>query len=254
MVNLLQAIVLSIVQSITEWLPISSSGHLAIFESFFGIKEFSFAVFLHFASILAVIIIFYKDIIKLFDFSKRENIKYIIYIIIAIIPAGVVGYLFKDYIESMFSNMLFIGIFFIISGGIIFSTRYFKRRVDDELKFVDFVSMGFFQVLGILPGISRSGATISGGIFSGGKKESVVKYSFLIAIPVILGASLLKLKDMVYTDISWSILLISFAICFVFSLFTIKLLLKIVKGNKFYLFGIYNFIIGVIVLLWSIFK
>jgi undecaprenyl-diphosphatase len=254
MIQLYQALILSIIQAITEWLPVSSSGHLAIFEAIFGIKDFSFAVFLHFSSILAVIIIFWKDIFKLLDFRNKENLKYIFYLIIAIIPAGIIGYFFKDNIEKLFSSMFYLGIFFIISGIIIFSTKFFKKRVDGELSLKDSIAMGLFQVFGILPGISRSGSTITGGLFTGANKESVVKFSFLMAIPVILGASLLEIKDIVVSDISIVSLIISFAVCFFVSLISIKLLLKIIRRNNFYLFGIYNFIVGILVLIWSFFR
>ena len=145
------------------------------------------------------------------------------------------------------------GIFFIISGMLVYSTKFSKTR-EKEINFVDSLFIGIFQAIAILPGISRSGATISSGIFRGLKREEAVKFSFLLAIPVILGASLLELKDLAFSDISYQMLILSFTITLIVSIFTIKLLLKIVKSDKFYLFGIYNFVIGVLVLLWSFVK
>lgn len=249
MINIIQVIILSIVQGVTEWFPISSSGHLAIFHNIFGFSSLSFDVFLHFASILAVIFIFFNDIIDIF---KKKQIKYILLIIIAIIPAGIIGFLFKSQIEGFFSNLLFLGIFFIISGGIVYSTRFAKEKIDKKLTWFDSLFIGIFQAIAILPGISRSGATISSGLFRGLKKAESVRFAFIIAIPVILGASLVEAKDIVFGDISYVYLISAFIITFIVSLAAIKLLLKILKSERFYWFGIYNAIVGILLVIWSI--
>jgi undecaprenyl-diphosphatase len=253
MVSLIQVIILSIVQGITEWLPISSSGHLAIIQNIFGFQNLSFDVFLHFSSIFAVLAIFWKDIIKLFNISKWGNVKYVLLIVIGVIPAGIVGFLFRDQIESFFSSMFYLGIFFIISGVFIYSTKFVKSK-QKNIDWFDSIFIGVFQAIAILPGISRSGATISSGIFRGIRKEEAVKFSFLMAIPVILGAAVLELKDLSVVNISYSLLIVSFILTFFVSLFTIKILLKIIKTDKFYLFGIYNFILGILVLILSFFR
>jgi undecaprenyl-diphosphatase len=250
MINPLQAIVLSIVQGITEWLPISSSGHLAIFQNIFGFQNLAFDVFLHLASIFAVIIVFWKDIIKLLDIRKRKNIKYILLIIIGIIPAGIVGFLFKNQIESFFSSIFYIGIFFILSGILIYSTKFSRVRTDKPT-FLDSIFIGIAQAIAILPGISRSGATISSGLFIGLNKEEAVKFSFFMAIPIILGASFIELKDTALSQISYATIILSFAITLLVSILTIKVLLRIIKGNNFYLFGIYNFILGILLLVYT---
>ncbi|MEM0465594.1 MAG: undecaprenyl-diphosphate phosphatase [Candidatus Pacearchaeota archaeon] len=253
MVSITQGVILGILQGITEWLPISSTGHLAIAEEIFGLKEFSFAVFLHIASILAVIFIFYRDILNILDFRKKDSLKYIGLIIIALIPAALAGFFLENKIRFMFSNIFFVGIFFIISGFIIFSTKFFKEKKDNvDLKSSLFI--GIFQIFGLFPGISRSGSTISGGIFCGLKRSEVMKFSFILAIPIIFGAFLLESRKIVLSEISWIILIISFIVTFLTSLFSIKILLKLVKGNKFYFFGFYNLIIGIFVLIWSFLK
>lgn len=250
MVSLIQAMILSIVQGITEWFPVSSSGHLALLQNYFGFQSLSFDVFLHFASILAVLVIFWKDIILLLNIKKRENLRYILLIILGIIPAGLVGYLFRDQISGFFSNIYYLGIFFIISGILVYSTRFFKVK-KENFSWFDSLFIGIFQAIAIVPGISRSGATISSGMFRGLSKSEAVKFSFLMAIPVVLGASLLELGDLVIADINYYILIISFIVTFLVSLFAIKILLRIIKSDKFYLFGIYNFVLGVLVLGWS---
>ena len=253
MVSLFSALFLSVVQGICEWFPVSSSGHLAILHNLFGFQSLSFDVFLHLSSLLAVFVIFWKDIFKLLDIRKKENLRYILMILIGIIPAGIIGVLFKDIIEGFFSSILYLGIFFIISGIIVYSTKFFNEK-RNKIGWADSLFIGVFQAVALLPGISRSGATISSGIFRGLSKEQLVKFSFIMAIPLVLGASLLELKDFAANDISYSLLFLSFIVTFVVSLFTIKVLIKIIKSDRFYLFGVYNFIIGILVLVWSFFR
>ncbi len=120
------------------------------------------------------------------------------------------------------------------------------------MNWFDSIFIGFAQALAILPGVSRSGSTITGGLFRGLKKEEAVKFSFFLAVPVILGASILEAKNLVIQNLSYSMLALSFVVTFLVSLVAIKVLLKIVKGNRFYMFGIYNFFVGLIVLCWSL--
>jgi undecaprenyl-diphosphatase len=248
MVSVIQAVILSLIQGISEWLPISSSGHLALVQNIFHIENLSFDVFLHLASILAVIVIFWKDIIKLFYPWESTKLKYLLLLIIGIIPAGIVGYLFRVQIEAAFTNYLYLGIFFVISGVLVYSTKFSVEK-KERLGFFDSIFIGIFQAIAILPGISRSGATISSGLFRGLKKQEAIRFSFLMAIPVVLGAAVLEAKDLVLANINYSILIMSFIITFVVSLIGIKILLNIVKKEKFYLFGVYNFLLGILILI-----
>jgi len=251
MVSFPQAIILSIIQGITEWFPISSSGHLALTQHFFGFQNLPFDVYLHFASIIAVLIIFKKDILNLLNLKNKQNIKYIFLIIIAIIPAFLFGVLFKKYIAASFHNLTFIGIFFIFSGLIIYLTK-FTKETRTKIKSTEALFIGLMQVFALFPGISRSGMTISAGLFTGLKKQQVIKFSFLLAIPIILGASLAEAPQILNSNIAYTTLLISFIITLITSLITIRLLLKIIKSNNFYLFGIYNIVLGLMVLVWSL--
>jgi len=250
MVSLIQAIVLSIVQGITEWFPISSSGHLALIQNFFGFQNLSYDVYLHFASIIAVIVIFRKDIYKLLKFDA-ESWEYIRLLITAMIPIFFIGILFRDLIVSMFSNLLFLGFFFFISGIIVYSTRFSEEK-KSRIKWFDSFSIGLFQALAILPGISRSGMTISGGLFRNLKKEQAIRFSFLLAIPVMLIASLAESINFI-SEVDFPILLISFGVTFFISLFTIKMLLGIIKRGNFWKFGIYNMLLGILILIISVF-
>lgn len=252
MISLLESLLLGVIQGITEWLPISSSGHLALLHNLFGFQDLPFDVFLHFASIFAVLVIFRKDIIKLFNFKDKSNLKYIGLLIIALIPAGIFGVFFKDQIENFFSSLFYLGIFFMLSGIIVYSTK-FSNSTKENPTFFDSIFIGFFQALAILPGISRSGATISSSLFRGLKKDSAVKFSFLLAIPLVLGATILEAKDIILGDINYSLLLISFAVTFLVSIITIKILLKLIQNKKFYVFGIYNFVLGILILISNFF-
>jgi len=251
MVSLIEAVILSIFQGISEWFPISSSGHLALVQNIFGFQNLSYDVFLHFASIFAVVFVFRKDIKKLLNLKNKENWRYLFYLIIATIPAVIVGVLFRKFIISTFSNLWFLSGFFILSGVVIYSTRFTKPK-KVRFSLLDSIFIGLFQALAIFPGISRSGMTISSGLFRKLKKEQVVKFSFFLAIIIIFGGSLAEAGNIVSGEINYFILLISFIITLLVSIFTIKVLLKIMKINKFYLFGVYNILLGIFILIWKL--
>lgn len=244
-ISLFQALILSIVQGITEWFPVSSSGHLALIQNFFGFQNLPFDVFLHLAGVFAVVVLLWRDITRLF---KKENWKYLFYILIALIPAGLVGLFLRKTIENFFSNSLYIGIFFLLSGVFIYCTK-FSYEKKKKISFFDSIFIGIFQAFAILPGISRSGATISSGLYRGINRENSVKFSFLLSIPIILGAGILEFGNMVSSEIDYFLLIISFVVTFLVSLITIKALFKIIKSDKFYLFGIYNIVLGLAVII-----
>ncbi len=248
MVTLIEALILSVIQGITEWFPVSSSGHLALMQSVFGFQDLVFDVFLHFASILAVVVIFWRDIVGLL---RRGNWNYIGLIIVAVIPTFLFGLLLRDYIIKSFHSLFFIGLFFVFSGIVIYSTRFSKER-KSKVRSVDALFVGLMQVFALFPGISRSGMTISGGLFAGLKKEEAIRFSFLLAIPVILGASLAEAGQIFTSSIDYWILLLSFVVTFLVSLVTIKLLFLAIKSEKFWWFGVYDIVLGLIVLVWGL--
>lgn len=249
---MIQALILSVIQGITEWLPISSSGHLALTQNLFGIKGLSFVVYLHFASVFAIIFVFWKDIINIFDLRNKDNYRRLLLILLAIIPAGFVGLFFKDEVAVMFSSMTYLGVFFILSGLVVYSTKFAVER-KTKIGPLDALFIGLFQIFGLFAGVSRSGMTISAGLFRGLKRESAVVFSFLMAIPVILGASVLEFKDIVNYDATITVLIASFIVSFLVSIVTIKLIVKIINNGKFYVFGIYNIILGIIILILRMF-
>lgn len=249
---MLNEIILSIIQAVTEFLPVSSSGHLILYENLFSKPDLFFIIFLHLASLLAVIIFVRKELFDLFTFKKNSR-KLWIYWIIATIPGALFGFLFKDVIESTLSSFLFLGIAFLFTGTILLLTKLASSKNSSELNIKNSIIIGLFQVIALFPGVSRSGMTISSGLFSGLEREKATKFSFLLYIPLALGAFLLELKE-IYTNhititIPVSILIISFIICAVLSLVFLNLLTMIIKKDKFWMFSIYCYIIGLITLI-----
>jgi len=252
MVSLLQAIILSLIQGITEWFPISSSAHLAIMQEIFGFQNLAFDVYLHFASVLAVVILFGKDIARLTIINK-ENLNYIMKLLIALIPAAIVGIFYRETIRYAFGNFLFMGIFFIIFGFLIYATK-FARETKIKPSKMDSLIIGISQTLALFPGISRSGMTMGSGLILGIKKEEAIKFSFILAVPIIIGATLFEAKEIALSNIPYTTLLTSFTLTLFASLMTIKLLIKIIKSDKFYLFGIYNVVLGLLLVVWSLMR
>ena len=250
MVSFIQAIILSFVQGVTEWFPISSSGHLAITEQLLGVSNLGFIVYLHFASVLGVVILFWKDII---DLVVKKRIGYLLKLAIAIIPVAIIGILLRGHIKNAFSSLLFMGVFFIIFGFFIYFTKY-ATEIKKEPSNVDSFFIGLAQVFSLLPGISRSGMTMGTGLMQGVKKEEAIKFSFLLAIPIIFGAALIEAKEIAIADIGFATFLTAFTITLLTSLLTIRFLIKIIKSDKFYVFGIYNMILGLLLLIWFLFS
>jgi len=234
----LQAIILGVVQGITEWLPISSSGHLVVFQKIFGINPpVFFDILLHVGSLLAVLIYFRKDILAI----TRKNLAYII---VATGVTGAIALIIKEPIKALFSNTSLVGVAFIATGLLLLATKFFKGREDLQIKHP--ILLGIAQAAAILPGISRSGATISAGIISGADKEKIAKFSFLMSIPAIIGATIIE-WEIGAVDLLPTILGISAA--FVSGYLSIDLLMKLIRKNGFWKFSIYLFLIGAITLL-----
>jgi undecaprenyl-diphosphatase len=236
---MLVEIFLAIVQAATEFLPISSSGHLALFSNLFSEVDLFFFVILHLASLMAVVVYTRKEIFSLISFRKKYR-KMWIYLLIGIIPAGIFGLFFKDSFESFANNYLFLSIAFLFTGIVLVSTRKFSgvRKVS----YLSSLAMGLSQVLALFPGVSRSGITISTGLFSGIEKKEAFRFSFLMLIPLTLGALVIT-WDGAFFNLA---ILLSFIVCFFMSLFFLKVLEKVLLGNYFWVFGIYCFVAAVV--------
>ena len=253
--EIIKGIVLGIVQGITEFLPVSSSGHLEIAKYFLGenaIGEESLlmTVVLHFGTALATIFVFRKDILDIFKglFKKGESQNFAIYIIISMIPAALVGLLFEDAIESMFGgNILFVCAMLIVTGILL----YFADKAKDTGKKVGWLEaliIGIAQAIAITPGISRSGATISTSVLLGIDKARAARFSFLMVVPLIIGKIAKDLLDGEFSKDEAALLplLAGFVVSFVVGYFACAWMIKMVKQSKLIYFSIYCLIVGVV--------
>lgn len=255
--DIIQAIFLGVVQGLTEFLPISSSGHLAIFQKVFGLKESSifFDTIVHLGTLLAVVFYLRKEIFYILKTIKeKETIRFIFLIFIATIPAVFAGLFLEDKIEGIFNSMALIGICFFITSIILFLTKFFARyeKNEKDLKWYEALFVGIFQAFAILPGISRSGSTMASSIFVGLKKEDAFRFSFLISIPVILGAFILQFikQDFVLFGNGFVQSLLGFMTAIIFGLLSLKIIEKTIIRGKLHYFAIYTLILGIIVLIF----
>lgn len=268
MFEILKVIFLGIVQGITEWLPISSTGHMILVDEFLKLQQSpifisTFLVVIQFGSILAVIVLYFK---KLNPFDpgksqeeKKSTIDLWIKVIIAIIPSGIIGFLFEEKIDAWFFNSFVVSISLIVYGIIMIwiENKHRKPRVED-LKSISYslaFKIGIFQVLALIPGTSRSGSTIIGAMLLGVSRVLAAEFSFFMAIPTMLGASLLKLlkAGLAFSSFEWLLLLIGSLTAFIVSFIVIKMLLDYIRRNDFKPFGYYRIGLGIIVLLYFAF-
>lgn len=256
----LQALILGIVQGLTEFLPISSSGHLVLFQKLFGLKEgvVSFDIAVHVATLTAVFIIFRKDI---FNMLRRPFGKLPMLLIVGTIPAVIIGVLFNDFIENAFETGSTLGLEFIFTGVILWyaeSVKGKKKRLE-QTTFTDAGIVGTAQGLAILPAVSRSGLTLAGALFRGLDREFALKFSFLLSIPAILGAAVLDLFDIIKSGSSLEAgigitpLIAGMAAAAVSGYFAIKFMLKIFTRKSLKVFSYYVFALGIFVLFEQLF-
>ncbi|TJX67062.1 undecaprenyl-diphosphate phosphatase [Soehngenia saccharolytica] len=269
----LEAIILGLFQGIAEFLPISSSGHLALLQQLFGIKEGNlfFAEMLHFGTLVSIFIVYFKDIrlmviefIKLiFTIIKEKSIpilnqyqKFALLIIVASIPTAIIGLALEGFIENMFSSVLPIGIAFIITGFLLwFSERRGNgnKKIED-VTFKDSLFVGLMQGIAIFPGISRSGSTIVGALLRDFDRSVATEFSFILSIPAVLGSFILGMKDVLdgsAVTIELPIF-IGVIISAIAGVFAIKALVKLLENKKLHYFSIYLWIIGIIVIISQI--
>lgn len=274
----LKVLVLGIVEGITEWLPISSTGHMVLVDALWpsanGVmtEDFMtmFEVVIQFGAILAVILLYFK---KLWPFQRKDKAvkgplaycnksKFTLWLKIAVscVPAILIGLPLDDWMEAHLFTPVVVAAMLILYGvAFLFIERYNKRRQPrvnslDALSWKDAALIGIFQVLSLVPGTSRSGATILGGILIGTSRETAAEYTFFLAIPVMFGASLLKLMKFGFdfTGTQLAVLLVGMVTAFVVSILAIKFLMGYIKKHDFSAFGWYRIGLGLVVLLWSL--
>jgi len=253
----LRALILGIVQGLTEFLPVSSSGHLEIAKVLLPQKTITeegllMTVVLHFATALSTVFIFRNDLIKifkgLFEFKRNSEFRFSVSIILSMVPAAFVGVFFDDLIESFFNgNILLVGTMLILTGLLLFLADKAKNT-NKEVSYVHAIIIGISQAIAILPGISRSGATISTSVLLGIDREKAARFSFLMVVPLIFGkiAKDILSDDFNLDKIQMTSLGIGFIAAFLTGLFACKLMIKLVKQSRLIYFAIYCIIVGVI--------
>lgn len=253
----LQALILGIVQGLTEYLPVSSSGHLAIGSYLFGIdaeENLMFTIAVHVATVLSTIVVLWSEIEwifkGLFKCELNSETKYFLNILISMIPIGIVGLFFKDYVEEIFgSGLLIVGLMLLLTAVLLTFSYYAKPRQKAEIGWKDALVIGLSQACAVMPGLSRSGTTIATGLLLGNKKESLAQFSFLMVIPPILGEALLDtLKivkgENVFGDITLLPLCVGFCAAFLSGCLACKWMINIVKKGKLIYFAVYCAIAG----------
>lgn len=266
---------LGLIQGLTEFLPVSSSGHLAIFKKFFG-EDFAnlgltYDILLHLATLIAVFAVYYKDIWSLIcgffslvrdlfkgklNLAQNPNQKMVILLVVASIPAALVGFLLGDFIENL--PFIVVGFALLLTGvELILSGRIKEGNLTEEnLRLREAIVPGLFQGLAIMPGLSRSGSTITGALLSGFKREFAVKFSFIMSIPVILGSALFDILDIIKGKADAPLLgptIIGMIVAAVSGYLSIKFMIKLITGKKFHYFAYYCLLAGAFVILWQLF-
>lgn len=258
------ALFFGVVQGLTEFLPVSSSGHLQIFNELFhcgtGEENMMFTVVVHAATVCSTIVAFRKEILALlaglFRFKWNPETEYLAKIAISMIPIMVVGLFFKDYVESIFgSGILVVGVCLIITACLLAFSYYAKPRQKESISFKDAFVIGLSQALAVLPGLSRSGTTISTGLLLGDKKEQVAKFSFLMVLVPILGEAFLELigGELGATSIPVSSLIIGFISAFVSGYLACTWMIRLVQRGKLIYFAYYCLIVGLTIVLTNVF-
>jgi undecaprenyl-diphosphatase len=255
-----QAVVLGITQGLTEFLPVSSSGHLVIVQSLMAVPEgiaISFDIVVHLGTLLAVLLYFRQDLCQLLQgIFKRDPAALRLFGALALgtVPAVIIGFLLKDFFEQVFAQPVWIGGALLINGVMLLAvSRFAGTRELDGVRSLDALWIGLGQAVAILPGISRSGSTIAVGLLRGLSREAAARFSFLLAIPVILGAGLLELKGLLnggYQAIGASAFWIGFFSAALSGYFIIHLFLSFLRRGSLRPFGIYCLVLGVVALVW----
>ncbi len=254
----IEALLMGLLQGFTEFLPVSSSGHLTIMSNIFGLdgeENLTFTIVVHVATVLSTLCMLWKEVANLLKgvlkFKMNDEMVYFLKICISMIPIGIVGVFFKDYVESIFgSGLLIVGLMLLLTATLLTFTYYYKPKNVRDITYRDAFIIGLSQACAVMPGLSRSGTTIATGMLIGNKKEHLSQFSFLMVIPPILGEALLDGKKILEgaaemtSDVSLMALLIGFVSAFVAGCIACKWMINVVKKGKLVYFGIYCALAG----------
>ncbi|MCD7899666.1 MAG: undecaprenyl-diphosphate phosphatase [Bacteroides sp.] len=258
-----EALILGLIQGFTEYLPVSSSGHLAIGSALFGLKEenLTFAIAVHAATVLSTLVILWKEVEWLvkgvFKFQWNDETRYVANILVSMIPVGIVGVFFKDEVAAIFGEgLLVVGCMLLVTAALLAFSYYFKPKQKEKISMRDAFIIGIAQACAVLPGLSRSGSTIATGLLLGNKKESLAQFSFLMVLIPILGEAFLDLIKGDFSPAASGIpavsLLIGFLAAFVSGCIACRWMINIVKKGKLVYFAIYCCIAGVVTIVYSL--
>jgi len=273
----IQALILGLVQGLTEYLPVSSSGHLEIGKEILGLSipdeddNLAFDVILHVATVLSTLVILWKEIVwlfkGLFKFKYNDETRYFVNILISMIPVFIVGVLLKDKIEALYADCALIvtGVSLLVTAALLSMTHFYKPQEREKIRPIDAFIIGIAQAVAVLPGLSRSGSTIATGLLLGNSKKTLAQFSFLMVIPPILGMALLSVVKIVKamvasggTEMGIGLeplpLLIGFAAAFISGCFACKWMISLVKKCKLIYFGIYCAVVGLGILIFCLFR
>lgn len=260
--NGLQAAILGLVQGLTEFLPVSSSGHLVLFQKLMGFNapELLFDISVHVGTLFAVLMVFRVDIHSMLrglwasDLDARQGRRLLLLVIVGSIPTAIIGLAFKDTFEALFNSASAVGVALIVTGLLLMATHYAKNaaRGIEQTGWGSALIIGVAQGLAITPGISRSGATIATGLLLGVNREVAARFSFVLSIPAILGAMLLQIKDLeTPAQINWTPFIIGAVVAAITGYIALKLLLKVVRRGRLHWFAYYCWAVGLAALVWS---
>lgn len=261
----LEALILGVVQGLTEYLPVSSSGHLQIGHALLGTageENLTFAIVVHAATVLSTLVVLWREVAQLFvgtftTTAWNDEKKYVCKLLVSMIPVFVVGMFFKDEVEAFFGNgLLLVGICLLITATLLAFAYFAKPRQKAEISYVDAFVIGLAQAVAVLPGLSRSGSTIATGLLLGDKKESVAQFSFLMVLIPILGEAFLDLLDLCGSGaalgIGWLPLAVGFVAAFVSGCLACKFMLALVRRGKLIYFAIYCAIVGAVTVICTL--
>ena len=260
----IQALILGLIQGLTEYLPVSSSGHLTIGQEILGVSgedNLAFDVVVHVATVLSTLVVLWSEVVWIvkgfFKFQMNDEMRYVINILVSMIPVGIVGVFFKDQVEAIFgSGLLVVGICLLVTATLLTFTYFARPRQKEKISVRDAFIIGVAQACAVLPGLSRSGSTIATGLLLGNKKERLAQFSFIMVIPPILGEAFLNVVkatqgEEIFATIGTVPLVVGFVSAFLSGCVACKWMINIVKRGKLIYFGIYCAIVGLIAIAYS---
>lgn len=254
----IEALILGLIQGLTEFLPVSSSGHLEIAKSIFGVNpesSFYFTVAVHGATVLSTIVVFWKEIVSLFGglfrFQMNDETSYILKLLISMVPVGFIGLLFKDKVEALFNgNLVFVGLMLLVTATFLTIAHFIKKR-DRSIGYLDALIIGLAQAVAVIPGISRSGATIATGLMIGNRKDEIARFSFLMVLIPVIGANLMEIVSAEGggTGNGTFTIIIGAVAAFISGYLACRWMIGIVRKSKLIGFAIYCAVAGLLSIL-----